>query len=88
MVLKNPERALATIVGEVHALFMAVQALAATHPNPDAAIQLFNTISDAGLANIEPHPIPDAAIQGYQHVVQGFHKALESNRAKNESRNL
>lgn len=84
MAMNNPERAIATAIGEVHALFMAVQALAKTHPNPDAALELFNSLADHGLAALEPHPIPDAAIHGYQHVVQGTRQALEANPLRNQ----
>ena len=33
MPIRNPERALNQLVGEFHALFMAVQVLAKTHPS-------------------------------------------------------
>ena len=77
--MKNPERALATLVGEVHALYMAIQVLAKTHENPQLASSELDVAEQRGLAALEPHPIPDATIVGYQDVVAGIRRALAAN---------
>jgi len=79
MPLNNPERALATLVGEFHALYMAVQVLAKTHENPNLAISELATAEQLGLAALEPHAIPDATVGGYQDVVAGIRGALVAN---------
>jgi hypothetical protein len=79
MPMKNPERALAAIVGEVHGLFLAIQALARTHSDPASALAVLNKAEPFGLAALEPHPIPDEAIVGYQHALEGIRQALEAN---------
>jgi hypothetical protein len=79
MSMNNPERALATLVGEVHALYLAIQVLAKTHPDPHLALAEFETASQMGLAMLEPHPIPDAAIAGYQDAAEGIRQALLAN---------
>jgi hypothetical protein len=53
--MKNPERAISTLTGMVHALFMSVQCLAKTHPNPQALLTELETAEQLGLANLEPH---------------------------------
>jgi len=85
MAMNNPERALATITGEVHALFMAVQALAKTHTHPEAALVEFENFAQFGLAALEPHPVPEATIRGYQHVVEGIRQVLAANPQRNQS---
>jgi hypothetical protein len=79
MAMRNPERAIATLTGEMHALFMAVQALAKTHPNPIAALSEFDAAAQLGLAALEPHPIPNAVIAGYQDTVAGIRGAFAAN---------
>jgi hypothetical protein len=81
MAMKNHERALATLTGEVHALFMAVQALAKTHPKPSAALLEFDAATQLGLAHLEPHPISDAAIGGYLDAATAIRLALLENQA-------
>jgi len=83
--MKNPDRALATIVGEVHALYMVVQVLAKTHENPQLALSELAVVEQLGLAALEPHPIPDATIVGYQDVIAGIRKALGANPLYNPS---
>lgn len=79
MPMNNSERALATLVGEVHALYMAIQTLAKTHPNPRLAIAEFEIASQMGLASLEPHPVDEATIVGYQDVAEGIRRALLAN---------
>jgi hypothetical protein len=79
MAMRNPNRAISTLVGEVHALFMAVQVLAKTHPNPSAVLAEFDTATQLGLANLEPHPIEDAVIVGYQETADAIRQALAAN---------
>jgi hypothetical protein len=80
MPMNNPERALATVVGEVHGLFMAVQALVKTHPVPQQFLTEFEKFAQFGLAAIEPHPVPDAVVHGFQHVVAGIRQAAAVDR--------
>ena len=77
--MKNPERALATIIGEVHGIFMAMQVMARTHPAPNVALDELSDVEQMGLASLEPHPIPDSTIEGFRHAVSGIRKALEAN---------
>jgi len=77
MPMQNPERAIAYLTGEVHALFMISQAVARTHPAPQALLSDLETAAQLGLANIEPHPVPDATIEGYQHVIGGVRNILQ-----------
>jgi len=79
MPMKNPERAIATLVGEFHALYITVQVFAKTHENPNLAFSELTTAEQLGLAAIEPHPIPDATIVGYQDVIAGIRGALAAN---------
>jgi hypothetical protein len=79
MPMKNPERALVTLVGEFHALYIAVQVLAKTHENPNLAVSELAQAEQLGLAAIEPHPIPDATVVGYQDVIAGIRGALAAN---------
>jgi hypothetical protein len=51
--MKNPERAIATLVGEFHALYMAVQVLAKTHENPNLAVSELATVEQLGLAVLD-----------------------------------
>lgn len=86
MTMNNPERALLTLVGEVHALFMAMQAIVRTHPNPSAALVQLDVADQLGLASLEPHPIQDAVIAGYQETVAGIRRALLANPLYNQGR--
>ena len=52
--MKNPERALATLVGEVHALYMAIQVLAKTNVNPQLASSELDVAEQRGLAAFKP----------------------------------
>lgn len=79
MPLKNAERAIQTLTGEVHALFLAVQVLAKTHPNPSVVLSDFEILAQQGLAALEPHPIDDAVIVGYQDAIAAIRRALEAN---------
>jgi hypothetical protein len=79
MPMNNPERAIATLVGEFHALYMAVQVLAKTHENPNLAVSELTNLEQFGLAALEPHAIPDATFVGYQDVVAGILRALAAN---------
>jgi hypothetical protein len=74
--MQNPERAIAYLVGEVHALFMFSQALAQVHPHPEQLLATLEIAEQLGLAHLEPHPVQDAVIDGYQHVISGLRKAL------------
>jgi hypothetical protein len=76
--MKNPERAISTLTGIVHALFMSVQSLAKTHPDPKALLTELETAEQLGLANLEPHAIDDAVIVGFQHVMTAIRQAAES----------
>jgi hypothetical protein len=78
-IMRNPERALYKIVGEVHALFMAVQVLAKTHSNPAVAKAELEIAEQLGLAAIEPHPIDDAVLIAYQDTVKGIRQSLLAN---------
>ena len=79
MPMKNAERAICTLTGEVHALFLAVQVLAKTHQNPSAALSDLEIAAQMGLAALEPHPIDDATIGGYQDTIAAIWRALEAN---------
>jgi hypothetical protein len=79
MPMRNSEQALNKLVGEVHALFMAVQVLAKTHPNPNAAKTELDIAEQLGLAALEPHPIDDAVLTAYQDTVKGIQQALLAN---------
>lgn len=76
MPMKNPERAIATLVGQTHALFMAVQAMAKTDPNPQALLAELNVVDQLGLSALEPHPIPDATIGAYRQTLSGIRGAM------------
>jgi hypothetical protein len=84
--MRNPERAISIITGEVHALFMAVQVLVKTHPNPNFALAELAAAEQLGLAALEPHPIADATIVGYQETVAGIRRALMANPLCNRDR--
>jgi hypothetical protein len=79
MPMHNSERALATLVGEAPALFMIVQALVRTHPNPDAVATELATIELSGPAQLEAHPVPDAAVAGYYDTIAAIRKSLAAN---------
>jgi hypothetical protein len=79
MPVKNAERALHTLTGEVHALFLAVQVLAKTHQNPSAMASELDIAAQRGLAGLEPHPIDDAVIVRYQDAIAGIQRALAAN---------
>jgi hypothetical protein len=79
MPMKNAERAIYTLTGQVHALYMAVQVLAKTHQNPSAALSALESADQQGLASLEPHPIADAVIVGYQDSIAAIRRALEAN---------
>lgn len=77
MPMSNPERAIATLTGTYHALFMSIQAIAKTHPNAQALLSELETVSQLGLASLEPHPIPDATIQGFLFVIDAVRKSTQ-----------
>ncbi len=79
MPIRNPERAIATLTGEVHGLFMALQVLAKSHPYPNSALRELDNAEQLGLAALEPYPIDDAALAGFQHAIAGIRIALEAN---------
>jgi hypothetical protein len=79
MAIKNSETALVKLTGEVHALYLFVQALARTHSNPSLALEEFERASQAGLAFLEPHAVPDVMIATYQETVEGLQRAIRSN---------
>jgi hypothetical protein len=79
MPMKNPERALAKLVGEVHALYLSVQVLAKSHPYPVSALAALSEAEQRGLAALEPHPIDDAIIATFQETVEGIRQALLAN---------
>jgi hypothetical protein len=79
MPMKNAERAIYTLTGQVHALYMAVQVLARTHQDPSAVLSDFEILAQQGLASLEPHPIDDAVIVGYQDSIAAIRRALEAN---------
>jgi hypothetical protein len=82
--MQNPERALAALVGEVHALFMAVQVLAKTHPSPNAAKTELDVAEQLGLAALEPHSIDETVLIAYQDAVKGIQQALLANPLYNQ----
>ncbi len=79
MPIRNPERALNQLVGEFHALFMAVQVLAKTHPSPNVAKTELDGAEQLGLAALEPHPIDDAILIAFQDTMRGIQQALSAN---------
>ena len=79
MTMNNQERAVATIVGECHALFMALQVMAKHHPAPHAVMAEWADATQHGLATLEQTTVPEAAIEAFQHVAEGIQKALEAN---------
>jgi hypothetical protein len=79
MPMKNPQRALSTLTREVHALYMTIQALARTHPNPTEFSLQLDQVEQMGLAALEPHPIDDAAIVGYQDTMKAIRRVLAAN---------
>lgn len=86
MAMNNPERAIATLVGEVHGLLMVVHALAKTHSNPAAVLTELDAIKEYGLAAIEPHPVPETTILGFQYVVENTRRALRAGASDNQER--
>ena len=74
-------RAIATLTGSYHALFMFCQAVAMTHPNPGKLKSAMEETAQGGLASIEVLPIPDAAIDGFQYVQRALERALAVNQA-------
>ena len=84
-----PERvthAISFITGEVHALFLFAQALATSHPDPQALLSGLNEAAQQGLANIEAAPVPDAAVEGYQFVIGGIRKMAEAAAGRSQTR--
>lgn len=81
MGIKNSDQAIAKLTGEVHALYMFLQVLAKTHPNPALALSEFEKAGQQGLAYLEPHAIPDAVIDCYQEVSKAIRQALLANPA-------
>lgn len=75
MAMSNSERALATLTGEVHALFMFCQRVAALYPNRDVMLAAIDDIHQQGLATIAPTTLPEEAIVGFESAM----RALRSN---------
>lgn len=76
----NLERAVATLTGEFHALFMFAQAVAMSHPDPNSLLSELNVVEQLGLAAIEPTTVPDATIIGFQAVLAGIRQAALASR--------
>lgn len=71
MPMKNPERAIATLTGEVHALFMLCQGLVKLHVDQHAAlVAVVDEIHQKGIASIAPTPVPEATIEGFEFVME------------------
>ncbi|HEV2545837.1 MAG TPA: hypothetical protein VGU20_00715 [Stellaceae bacterium] len=77
MPMKNPERAISYLTGEVHALFMFAQVVARTHPDPSALLAELHEAGQQGLAMLEPLAVQDAAIEGYQFAIDALRKRAE-----------
>jgi hypothetical protein len=75
---EQTEHAISFVTGEVHALFMFSQAVAMSHPNPQALQLRLEEVAQHGLASIEMHPVGDAVIEGFQFAVGAMRKAVES----------
>ena len=82
MPLKNPERAIAKLTGETHALFVFAQALARAHQFPQELMLQLRTV-EHGLTELEPLPIDDAAIAAFQDMLSGIRRALTENQKYN-----
>jgi len=73
------EHAILMLTGQVHALSLAVQALAKSHPQPTALQGHLNQAEQQGLASLENLPVrTDTVIEGYQSVMAAVQKALAS----------
>lgn len=75
----NLERAVATLTGEYHALFMFAQVVAMNHPDPNALLAEMNVSEQLGLSAIESTTVPDATIVGFQETLAGILRALSAN---------
>jgi hypothetical protein len=70
--------AISYVSGEVHALYLFSQMLARLHPERMRVLTGLDEIEQSGLANIEGLPVMDAVIDGFQYVIDGIRKTLQS----------
>ena len=75
----GPLRSIATLMGEVHALFMFCQALAKDWPDREQIFQNIDEMHQRGLASIGAAPVPEATIAGFEYVLEGLRRAAAAN---------
>ena len=86
MPIRNPERAILKLTGEVHALYMTLQALVKAHLNPSILSNELSVAEQHGLAGLEPYPIDDAVIVAFQDAFAGIRRALAANPLYSQNR--
>jgi hypothetical protein len=74
---ENMTRAIWNLTGQVHALFLACQAMAKSHANSDLVLTQLEKAQQEGLASLENLPINDAILIGYQHALGGLLDAIK-----------
>ncbi len=58
-------------MGMIHALQIAVRALVAAHPNPEALAKEFANEHHESMAVLLASPYPDAVMEGYKDCLRG-----------------
>jgi hypothetical protein len=79
MTMQNRDRALSALVGQSHALFMVLQTLVKTHPNPDALANALGEIELIGPAKLETSAVSDAAVGAYYDTISAIRRSLGAN---------
>jgi hypothetical protein len=83
--MQDQERLLNKLVGEVHALFMAVQVLAKTHPQPSAAAIELEAAERLGLDGLGPCNGGDTVPCAFKETMDGIRRVVEATAAKRGS---
>jgi hypothetical protein len=58
-------------MGMLHALQVAIRAIVATHPNPEALVSEFAREHQESMALLLASPYPDAVMEGYKDCLRG-----------------